>query len=204
MGDQYLGVIQMVAYAYAPLNFTFCSGQLIPIPQNNALFSLLGDAYGGDARTVFGVPDLRARMPVGSNIMGNGPGLTTYNLGTKVGLQTHTLTERQLPAHNHAAVFTPSGGEEVTGTLEAYSTRASTDTPDPGSYISGGGAPMFGTGGLGAQLVELAGLTVTGGGGGGGTVTVGDTGEGQPFEIVNPMQTVNFVICTAGLYPSRN
>jgi len=203
MGDQYIGVIQMIAFTFAPENFTFCSGQLIPIAQNNALFSLIGDHYGGDARTVFGVPDFRARMAVGSNQMGNGPGLTTLNLGTRMGTQIHTLTESQMPEHNHTAAFTPSGGEGVSVKLEAYTARASSDAPSTGDFISGGGgASIFGNGGLGAQLVELAGLTVSGGGGS-GVVTVGDTGQSRPFEILNPLQAVNFVICTTGLYPSR-
>jgi microcystin-dependent protein len=203
MGDQYIGVIQMIAFAFVPEHFTFCSGQLIPIAQNNALFSLIGDHYGGDARTVFGIPDFRARMAIGSNEMGNAPGLTSFPLGTKLGAQTHTLTESQMPAHSHAAVFTPSGGGGVSASLEAYSVGASSDTPSTGDYLSGGGAnPLFGTGGLGAQLVELGGLTVSGGGGG-GAVTVGDTGGSRPFEIVNPLQAVNFAICTNGLYPSR-
>ena len=203
MGDQYLGVIQMVAYTFAPANFSFCSGQLVPIAQNNALFALLGDFYGGDARTVFGLPDFRARTPVGSDDMGHGPGLTSLRRGTRYGLQTHTLTLANLPEHSHAAVFTPSGGGGVSASLEAYSVGASSDTPSAGDYLSGGGAnPVFGTGGLGAQLVELAGLTVAGGGVN-GTVTLGDTGESHAFSVINPLQTVNFVICTEGLFPSR-
>lgn len=204
MGEQYLGVVQITAFAFAPENFAFCNGAFIAIGQNTALFSLLGDSYGGDARTVFGLPDLRARTPVGSNDMGQAPGLTSFPRGVRYGLQTHTLTVAQMPQHNHAAIFTPGGHSEVTGSLEAYNTRASSDTPSVGDFISGGGAAVFGTGGLGAELVELGGLTIAGGGGGGGTVTVGDTGDGRPFEIVNPIQAVNFVICTEGLYPSRN
>jgi len=202
MGDQYLGVIQMVAYTFAPMNFSFCSGQLIAIGQNSALFSLLGDFYGGDGRTVFGLPDFRARTPVGSDRMGNGPGLTTFPLGTKYGLQTHTLGVANLPSHTHAATFTPAGGG-VSGSLMAYSSRAASDVPTTGSFLSGGGGgSVFGTGGLGAQLVELGGLAVSGGRIN-GTVALGDTGGSQSFSIVNPLQAVNFVICTEGLYPSR-
>ncbi len=202
MWDQYLGVIQMVAYTFAPANFSFCSGQLVAVAQNNALFALLGDYYGGDARTVFGLPDFRARTPVGSDKMGRAPGLESLRLGARYGLQTHTLTPASLPEHSHTAVFTPSGGS-VTGKLETYSVGASSDIPSTGDFISGGGgSPAFGTGGLGAQLVELSGLTVEGGGVN-GTVALGDTGSSGAFEIVNPLQAVNFVICTEGLFPSH-
>lgn len=205
MGDQYLGVIQMVAFTFAPRSFTFCSGQLIPITQNQALFSLVGTYYGGDGRTTFGVPDFRARAPFGSLEMGTGPGLQGYQLGAKVGAQTHVLTSSQLPSHTHTATFTPSGGDPASGTLEAYTSGAGTHTPSAGDYISGGsGAQIFGTGGLGAQLVELAGLSISGGGGGGGTVTVAPAGQSQAFSTLSPMHAVNFVICTEGLYPSRN
>ncbi len=203
MGDQYLGVIQTIAFTFAPANFTFCSGQLVPISQNNALFSLIGDAYGGDARTVFGIPDFRARMAIGSDQMGSAPGLTSFRLGTKLGAQTHTLTETQMPTHSHTAAFTPSGGGGVAASLAAYTVGASSDIPSTGDYLSGGGGnPVFGTGGLGAQLVELSGLIVDGGGGS-GTVAVDNTGGSRAFEILNPLQAVNFVICTNGLYPSR-
>lgn len=207
MNDQYLGTIQMVAFTFVPENFAFCNAALIPIQQNPGLFSLLGTFYGGDGRVTFGMPDFRARMPVGSNEMGIGPGLTTFPIGTKYGAQTHTMTEAQMPVHSHAAVFTPSGGggTGITASLEVYTTNASADTPTTGDYISGGGGfPVFGQGGFGAQLVELGGLTVSGGGSGGGTVTVSDTGSGKPLDMVNPLQAVNFVICTQGLYPSRS
>lgn len=204
MEEQFMGTIQMVAFTFAPRNFSFCNGALIAISQNQALFSLVGTAYGGDGSTTFGLPDLRARGPVGSNEMGQAPGLVSFPLGTKPGAQQTTLSSAQMPRHTHTATFTPSGGGEATGKLEAYTSGAGASTPSTGSYISGDqGAIIFGNGGLGAQLVELGGLTVSGGGGGGGVVTVDDTGASQSFEIVNPMQAVNFVICTEGLYPSR-
>lgn len=202
--EGYIGVIQMVAFTFAPRNFAFCTGALIAISQNQSLFSLVGNYYGGDGRTTFGLPDLRARAPVGSNEMGQAPGLTSFPLGTKAGVQQTTLSSGQMPRHTHAATFTPAGGGEATGKLEAYTSGASASTPSAGSYLSGDeGAIIFGNGGLGAQLVELAGLTVSGGGSGGGVVTVEDTGASQSFEIVNPMQAVNFAICTEGIYPSR-
>jgi len=165
---------------------------------------LLGTHYGGDGRVTFGLPDLRGRGPVGSSMMGHGPGLATYPLGARLGAQEVVLGQTHLPRHNHGASFEQTPGVGATGTLEAYSAGASNSQCAAGDYISGGGAsPTFGTGGLGAELVELSGLTITNGAPGGGTVTVQDSGHNEPFEIINPIQALNFVVCLQGLYPSR-
>jgi microcystin-dependent protein len=96
--DPFVGEIRLFAGNFAPRGWAFCQGQLLPISQNTALFSLLGTTYGGDGRSTFALPDLRGRVPVG---FGQGPGLSNYNLGQKSGTETVTLNISQLPAHMH-------------------------------------------------------------------------------------------------------
>ena len=84
--DPFLGEIMMVGFNFAPRGWATCDGQLLPIAQNSALFSLLGTTYGGDGRTTFGLPDLRGRVPVHP---GSGPGLTPRTLGQRGGVETH-------------------------------------------------------------------------------------------------------------------
>ncbi|GAB5535505.1 MAG: hypothetical protein Rubg2KO_17540 [Rubricoccaceae bacterium] len=112
--DPFLGQILMVGFNFAPRGWAFCDGQLLPIAQNSALFSLLGTIYGGDGRTTFALPDLRGRTTVHP---GDGPGLTPVNVGERAGSNTHTLTANQLPSHTHAAsqVQVRGNGNEAVG-----------------------------------------------------------------------------------------
>ncbi|MEO8169078.1 MAG: tail fiber protein [bacterium] len=88
----------LVPYNFAPRGWAFCQGQILPIAQNQALFSLLGTTYGGNGQTTFALPDLRGRVPIGE---GQGPGLSAYFLGQQGGAETHTLTANEMPAHTH-------------------------------------------------------------------------------------------------------
>jgi microcystin-dependent protein len=101
MSEPFLAQIQIVAYNFAPKGWAFCNGQLLPIAQNTALFSLLGTTYGGDGRTNFALPNLQGNAPlhVGS---GQGPGLNSRVLGEAGGEDKHTLTVPEMPAHTHA------------------------------------------------------------------------------------------------------
>ena len=87
MSDPFIGEIKMVGINFAPRGWAFCSGQLLQIAQNTALFSILGTTYGGDGRTTFGLPDLRGRVPLGPR---RGPGLSDRRLGEKGGIETNT------------------------------------------------------------------------------------------------------------------
>ncbi|MCT7655498.1 tail fiber protein [Oceanimonas sp. NS1] len=98
MNEGYMGVIQALGFQFAPLNWSYCNGNVIAISQNQALFALLGDIYGGDGHTSFGLPDLRGRTPMGQF---QGPGLTNRVIGQRLGAETVTLTEAQMPAHTH-------------------------------------------------------------------------------------------------------
>lgn len=94
MSEPFLSEIKIISWNFAPKGWAFCNGQLLPINQNQALFSLLGTTYGGDGRVNFALPDLRGRVPMH---FGNG-----HTLGEKLGEEAHTVTLNELPAHIHA------------------------------------------------------------------------------------------------------
>ncbi len=100
--DPFIGTIAIFGFNFAPRGWAQCSGQLLPIAQNTALFSLLGTIYGGDGRTTFALPDLRGRVPVSS---GQGPGLSQYQMGQKGGAEQVNITIQNLPSHSHTIIF---------------------------------------------------------------------------------------------------
>ncbi|WP_193399632.1 phage tail protein [Bradyrhizobium tropiciagri] len=104
MADPFLSEVRMMSFNFPPKGWAFCNGQLLPINQNQALFSLLGTTYGGDGRVNFGLPDLRGRVPIS---MGNG-----YTLGQRGGEEGHTLTTNEMAQHNHLANATNSNGTQ--------------------------------------------------------------------------------------------
>jgi microcystin-dependent protein len=99
--NQFIGTILMVGFNFAPVGWALCEGQLLPISQNQALFSLLGTTYGGDGRTNFALPDLRGRMPIG---MGQGPGLPDYLLGQSGPIGGPTAVAPQVAADHFLTV----------------------------------------------------------------------------------------------------
>ena len=101
MSEPFIAEIRIFAGNFAPRGWAFCNGQLLPIAQNTALFSLIGTTYGGDGRTTTALPNLKGRAPMHP---GRGPGLTAKRLGQRGGVEMVTLTEAQLPSHSHTAV----------------------------------------------------------------------------------------------------
>ena len=110
--EPFIGEIMMFGGNFPPRNWAFCDGQLLPIAQNTALFSLLGTTYGGDGRTTFALPDLRGRVPVG---VGSGPGLTPVSWGQRSGTETNTVTVNQLASHSHNLPAPANGPTPNTG-----------------------------------------------------------------------------------------
>jgi microcystin-dependent protein len=98
MSEPFIAEIRMFTYTFAPRSWAYCDGQLLPISQNTALFSLIGTTYGGDGQTTFALPNLQGRVPMHP---GRGPGLTQRRLGESVGQPTVSLTESEIPAHTH-------------------------------------------------------------------------------------------------------
>jgi microcystin-dependent protein len=107
MANPYLGEIRMVGFNFAPTGWAQCSGQLLSISQNTALFSILGTTYGGDGKSTFGLPNLQASTPMS---FGNGSGLTQRTLGEPGGEYAVTLLQTQMPAHNHGVACLSGGG----------------------------------------------------------------------------------------------
>jgi microcystin-dependent protein len=105
--DPYVGEIRAVGFNFAPVGWAVCNGQLMPITQNTALFSLLGTNFGGDGRSTFGLPNLQGASPRG---MGQGPGLNLVDIGEQGGAQSVTLNQNQIPSHNHSVFTVSSAG----------------------------------------------------------------------------------------------
>lgn len=98
MADPFVAEIRIFPFNFAPKGWAFCDGQLMPISQNTALFSLLGTTYGGDGKSTFALPDLQGRAPMHP---GQGPGLSLHDLGESGGSETVTLLQTEIPAHSH-------------------------------------------------------------------------------------------------------
>ena len=133
MSEPFLGQIMLVPYNFAPRGWAFCNGQILPIAQNTALFSLLGTTFGGNGQTTFALPDLRGRVP---NSSGQGPGLSNYDLGQVGGTETDTLTVNQMPTHNHLVNVNADSGD--TGRIADTYLANSSETPYIASVTSPG------------------------------------------------------------------
>jgi microcystin-dependent protein len=113
MADPFVAEIRIFPFNFAPKGWAWCDGQLLPLSQNTALFSLLGTTYGGDGKSNFALPDLQGRAPMHP---GQGPGLSLHNLGETGGSETVTLLESEMPAHSHtmrAAAQDPALAKDV-------------------------------------------------------------------------------------------
>ena len=141
--DPFIGEIMLVPYNFAPRGWAFCSGQILPIAQNTALFSLLGTTYGGNGTTTFALPDLRGRCAISS---GQGPGLSNYSLGEVTGTENITLIANQLPPHGHtvgavdddSTTATPTNALPANIAAKGYSKGAANTSMNP-TMIGGGG-----------------------------------------------------------------
>lgn len=148
MSESFIGEIRMFGGNFAPRNWAFCSGQILPIAQNTALFSILGTTYGGNGQTTFALPNLLDRTPLGR---GQGPGLSPRDLGEQGGSTDVTLTITQIPLHTHPVPASTSAGADVSpnnetfgvmgrGRAQIYSNVAPT-VPMAPTAISGGSQP---------------------------------------------------------------
>ncbi|WP_061237463.1 phage tail protein [Ectopseudomonas composti] len=195
MSDQsYIGAISGWAPNFAPRNWAFCQGQLLPINQNQALFAVIGTTYGGNGQNNFALPNLQGRVPMGA---GQSPGTTLHPLGQQAGQETMTLTQLQMPAHNHAATVSASAS------LPTSSAAATTATPTASTVLASA------SGAYGRESVDVKiyapapgsvslPLSTT------ATVAVGATGGNQPFSILQPFTVINYIICQQGIFPPRD
>jgi microcystin-dependent protein len=144
MSEPFLGQISIVGFNFAPRGWAQCNGQLIPIPQNTALFALLGTTYGGNGQTNYALPDLRGRAPMS---FGNGVGLTPRSLGEATGAESVTLLPGEMPTHTHVVSAQSSRadrgnalGAQLAATADAtYSAAPPSSTLAAGSVTAAGG-----------------------------------------------------------------
>ncbi len=217
--DAFIGLIMPVGFNYAPRGWAFCNGQLMPISQNSAMFALLGTIYGGDGVSTFGLPDLRGRVPVGSQAQG--PGLANVQQGEKAGTNSVTvlatgsatvaLSAANLPAHTHGAtglsatttvnvstgtggVVTPAAGSVLSGTTPTGPSSAAI-------YLPAATAPTA-PAALGGVSTALSGNTASAGNGTSLSAPVSTSAAN--VSIMQPYLGVNFIICMEGIFPSRN
>jgi microcystin-dependent protein len=110
MADPFVAEIRIFPFSFAPKGWAFCNGQLMPLSQNTALFSLLGTTYGGDGKSTFALPDLQGRAPMHP---GQGPGLSLHDLGETGGSETVALLQSEMPVHNHQLRASSDPGDNV-------------------------------------------------------------------------------------------
>ncbi|WP_310557142.1 tail fiber protein [Flavobacterium sp.] len=176
-----MAVITPVAYDFTPRNWLQCNGQLLSISTNSALFSLLGTTYGGNGVQTFQLPDLRGRSAVGAGTSTLG---TTYDLGQVGGSPTATLLTNNMPPHNHNGPINLSLGASNTTGYDTIAENNNIAGGIPNSFSPNNNTPM-------AKPLTLQG-------------SIGSAGGSQPFSILSPSLSLNYLICTQGIYPSRN
>jgi microcystin-dependent protein len=177
MSQPFLGQLMLVSFGYAPKGWALCNGQILPINQNQALFSLLGTTYGGNGTTTFQLPNLQSRTPIS---FGQGPGLQNYNLGQIGGLESETLIIPEMAAHTHTLQGTTTAGNV---TKPGATTSAVPANSGAVSVYAAGSAPLD------------APLAVN---------TIGNSGGGQPHENRPPFLVMNWIIALQGIFPSRS
>jgi microcystin-dependent protein len=138
MADPFVAEIRVFPFNFAPKGWAFCDGQLLPLSQNTALFSLLGTTYGGNGQSNFALPNLQGRAPMQP---GQGPGLSLHDLGETGGTETVTLTVSQMPAHSHALMASNQPGEDPQAVGESFARSTGANLYQASSA---GIAPMHG------------------------------------------------------------
>ncbi len=174
MAEPFLAEIRIVGFNFAPRGWAFCDGQILPINQNQSLYSLLGTTYGGDGRTSFALPDMRGRTPIHVDTSGG----SSHILGQKSGAEQHALSANEMPSHNHTAMASEIGADSSSPEDNVLAAA----TVDEKIYHDTAGVPQ----------VRMANDLITSAGG------------SQQHENMQPYLTVNFCIALQGLFPSRN
>jgi len=175
MSDQFVAEIRIFAGNFAPTGWAFCQGQLLPISQNTALFSLIGTFYGGNGQSTFGLPDFRGRAPINQ---GQGPGLSQRTIGEMSGSESVTLIQSEIPAHNHLLQGTAAGADQTTPAGNFWAASNVGRTPPP----------LYST----TQNTTMAPSALT------------PAGGSLPHNNMHPFLTLNFIIALQGIFPPRS
>lgn len=174
MADPFVAEIRIFPFNFAPKGWAWCDGQILPISQNTALFSLLGTAYGGNGKSNFALPDLQGRAPMHP---GQGPGLSLHDLGETGGSETVTLLESEIPSHSHGLLASPDDAD-----LKAPS-------PQRAMGRSAGGFHYLNPP---ANLSFMA------------AQSLAPVGGDQPHNNMMPYLTFYFCIALQGVFPPRS
>jgi microcystin-dependent protein len=175
MSNPFVAEIRIFAGNFAPTGWATCDGQLLPISQNTALFSLLGTTYGGDGKSTFALPNLQGSAPLQQ---GQGPGLSLRDLGEIGGEQSVTLLQTEMPAHNHTAMAASGTGQ-----------------PDPTNNAWASGAKGFGN--IYSPSVNASNVQMS-------PAALSINGSSQPHNNMMPYLCLTFIIALQGVFPPRS
>lgn len=179
MADPFVAEIRMFPFNFAPTGWAFCDGQILPISQNTALFSLLGTTYGGDGKSTFALPNMQGNVPMQP---GQGQGLSLHDLGEEGGAETITLLQSEMPAHSHSMSARGAAGT---------TTNPAGATPANMSWLAG------------ASFGQVRGYSTAVPADTAMSATLAVTGGGLPHPNMQPYLTVNFCIALQGVFPPR-
>ncbi|MGF6212010.1 phage tail protein [Comamonas sp. 4034] len=176
MSEFFIGQVMISGFNFAPRGFAQCNGQILPIAQNQALFSLLGTQYGGNGTTNFALPNLKSRTPIGSgNSVDPGWNPSPASIGQVGGVENVTLLSTNLPSHTH--------------TLQATTATGTTRIPKGNALASSASTAIYGAAQTTVSLSQQS---------------VAQTGNTQPHSNLQPYLTLNFCIALLGIFPSRD
>ena len=205
--NPYIGGMCAFGGNYSIRGWAYAHGQLLPISQYTAVFSLLGTTYGGDGRTTFGLPDLRGRAIMG---VGTGPGLPTIRWGERAGSETVSLTVAQIPSHNHTATSTlvldvDESQVQASATLHAHNTVGLVNSPSSNMLAENVGSSSYSATApavaMASDAIEMSAVGISTLN---PTTTLSNTGSSAAHENRMPYLAVNWLIALEGTYPSRN
>jgi microcystin-dependent protein len=172
--DPFVAEIRIFPFNFAPQGWAFCNGQLLPLSQNTALFSLLGTTYGGDGKSNFALPNLQGSVPLHVGGTQPGPGLSTYDLGQTGGTDAVTLLTTETPSHTHSV---------TAQTVDQGDNRI------PGPSLNLGNTQMYSNAASASATLDPSAVSLVGG--------------GQPHNNLMPYLTLNFCIALQGVFPPR-
>src|SRR5436309_1571031 len=178
MADPFVAEIRIFAFQFAPKGWAFCNGQLLPLSQNTALFSLLGTTYGGDGKSNFALPNMQGNAPMHP---GQGPGLSLHDLGETGGSETVSLLQSEMPSHSHSFMISQGA---------ASTTNPVGNTVAKGAWDDGTNAGVVAT--YIANVNPTAQMSPN---------AIGPTGGSQPHNNMMPYLTLSFCIALQGVFP---
>jgi len=178
--DPFIGEIRLLPFTFAPQGWALCNGQMLSIPHNTALFSILGTTYGGDGKSTFALPDLEGRAVPGA---GQGQGLQHWDLGKAAGEDAVTLRQSEMPQHHHNLTGLDSLGAKAAPAGDTFLAQDGRGGQGNIDYLAPSSEP------LNTQLAPRA---------------LNPNGSGQAHENRQPFLSLNFCIALEGIYPSRS